>query len=139
MKKILAILSVSILFFACDHKSNVPDVSGIHIDLQVQRFEKDLFSIDTNNVLKSLPLLEQKYTSFIPVFFGGVLGLPDSSEVLEKETRRFVSVNRFVYEAAEKKYNNVNDIKNELQKSFQFVKYYFPSYAVPKIITLIGP
>ncbi|HEY1870665.1 MAG TPA: hypothetical protein VGG71_06370, partial [Chitinophagaceae bacterium] len=139
MKKILAGLSVSILFFACNQKSNVPDVSGIHVDLQVQQFEKDLFSIDTNNVLRSLPQLQQKYPSFTPVFFGGVLGLPDSSEVLESELRRFVSVNRFIYEAAEKKYNNIDAIKNELQKSFQFVKYYFPSYAVPKIITLIGP
>jgi hypothetical protein len=139
MKKILGLLSVSVLFFACNQKSNVPDVSGIHVDLQVQQFEKDLFSIDTSNVLKSLPQIEQKYPSFFPVFFGGVLGLPDSSEILEKETHRFVSVNRFIYEAAEKKYNNVDDIKNELQRNFQFVKYYFPSYAVPKIITLIGP
>ncbi|MFI5187869.1 MAG: hypothetical protein ACHQF0_14150 [Chitinophagales bacterium] len=139
MKKILVVLSLSILLFNCNNKSRIPDVSGIKVNLEVRRFENDLFLIDTNEVSKELYPLQQTYPSFTPVFFGGVLGLPDSAAILEKEIRRFVSVNRFIYEAAKKKYKDVNDIKNGLERSFQFVKYYFPSYSIPKIITLIGP
>jgi len=139
MKKIFVALLAPLTFFACNNKSNIPDVSGIKVNLEVQRFEKDLFSIDTNEIAKGLYPINQKYPSFAPVFFGGVLGLPNDASVLEKETRRFVSVNRSIFETAETKYKDIDDVKRDLQKSFQFVKYYFPSYTVPKIITLIGP
>lgn len=139
MKKTLFILFLTFFWVACNNKNNIPNVSGISVNLEVQRFEKDFFAIDTNAVSKELPLLQQKYPSFMPVFFGGVLGLPDSSAILEKETRRFISVNRFIYDADEKKYKDADDLRKELQKSFQFVKYYFPSYTIPKIITLVGP
>jgi len=139
MKNIIVALLISIILNACSNTSTVPDVSHINVNLEVQRFENDFFAIDTNQVSNGLYPLEQKYPSFSPVFFGGVLGLPDSAAILEKEIRRFISVNRFIYEAAEKKYKDLGDIKSELEKSFQYVKYYFPSYTVPKIITLIGP
>ncbi len=139
MKKILIILLAAFSLLNCNNKGNIPDVSGIKVNLEVQRFEKDLFSIDTNNVSKSLFSLQQKYPLFTPVFLSGVLGLPDSASIREIEIRQFIFLNRFIYDAAEKKYKNTDDIQNELRKSFQYVKYYFPSYPVPKIITLIGP
>jgi len=139
MKKFLVFFSIVIFLFACNNKSNIPDVSGIKVNLEVQRFENDLFSIDTNAVPAGLQSLQQKYPSFTPVFLGGVLGLPDSAAILESEVKRFISLNRSIYEAVEKKYADVNDVRTGLEKSFQFVKYYFPSYPVPKIITLVGP
>src|SRR5436190_17863255 len=96
-------------------------------------------AIVTNNLLNALYPHRQKYPSFLPVFLGGVLGLPNNPTMEEKELRRFVSANRFVYEAAEKKYKDVDDVVKNLEKSFRFVKYYFPSYTVPKVITLVGP
>jgi hypothetical protein len=139
MKKSLVLLPIVIFLVACNNKGNTPDVSGIKINLEVQRFENDFFSIDTNSVSQGLISVQQKYPSFMPAFLGGVLGLPDSAVIRENEVRRFISQNRFIYEAAKKKYGNVEDIKRQLEKSFQFVKYYFPSYSVPKIITLAGP
>jgi hypothetical protein len=139
MKKIGILGLPVILLFACNDRSHIPDVSGIKVDISVQRFEKDFFSIDTNNVARGLTSLRQKYPSFTPVFLGGVLGLPDSALIQQLEIHRFLSLNRFIYEAAEKKYKNADDIQNGFKKSFQFVKYYFPDYPVPKIITLIGP
>lgn len=140
MKKIWALTLILTFLFACNSKSNsIPDVSGIKVNLEVQRFEHDLFSIDTNAVSKGLESLNQKYPSFTPVFLRGVLGLPDSTLIIENEVRHFISLNNSIYQEAERRYTDFGDIKNALQKNFQFVKYYFPSYPIPKIITLIGP
>jgi hypothetical protein len=139
MKKIWILSLPVILLFACNGKSHIPDVSGIKVNIRVQRFEKDFFSIDTNNVAPGLASLQQKYPSFTPVFLGGVLGLPDSALIQQLEIHRFILLNRFIYEAAEKNYKNTDDIQNEFKESFQFVKHYFPDYPVPEIITLIGP
>jgi hypothetical protein len=140
MKKNWAFGLVLIGLFACNNDSNkIPDVSGINVNLDLQRFEHDLFSIDTNALSTGLRSLDQKYPSFTPVFVHGVLGLPDSVSVIENEMRRFISVNNSIYQEVEKRYSDLSDIKNTLQKNFRFVKYYFPSYSIPKIITLIGP
>ena len=139
MKKIQFFLLILFFLPACQHQNKTPDISGIQVDLHVERFENDLFSIDTNSVLKGLDFLIKKYPGFSPVFFGSVLGLPDSSSILDRELRRFISLNRPVYETVEKKYKDLDEIKKEFEKSFRFVKYYFPDYLIPKIITLIGP
>jgi hypothetical protein len=142
MKKTRVLFSIVILVifsFACNNKSNIPDVSAIKVNLDVQRFENDFFSIDTNAVSQGLQSLQQKYPSFTPVFLGGVLGLPDSAVIIEREVRRFISLNRTIYEAIKRKYADVSDVRQDLEKSFRFVKYYFPSYTIPNIITLAGP
>ena len=140
MKKIWTLGVFLIALSACNNGSNnIPNVSGVNVNLDVQRFEHDLFSVDTNAISPGLQSLDQKYPSFTPVFVHGVLGLPDSAAIIENEVRHFVSLNNSIYQEVQKKYSDLNDIKNALQKNFQFVKYYFPSYAIPKIITLIGP
>jgi hypothetical protein len=140
MKKIWALGLILIALSACNNGSNnIPDVSGVKVNLEVQRFEHDLFLVDTNAISPGLQSLDQKYPSFTPVFVHGVLGLPDSTAIIENEVRHFISLNNSIYHQVQKKYSDLSDIKNALQKNFQFVKYYFPSYAIPKIITLIGP
>jgi hypothetical protein len=139
MRRFLAYLSFLSLLLACNNGSNTPDVSRIKVDLEVQRFENDFFSIDTNNVSPGLQSLYKKYPSFTPVFFGGVLGLPDSAAIIQNEARRFISLNRAIYVEAERRYKDFGEIRSELEKNFKFVKYYFPAYALPKIITLVGP
>jgi hypothetical protein len=39
----------------------------------------------------------------------------------------------------EKKFSNTNTLEDDLKKDFQFVKYYFPDYKVPVLVTYIGP
>ncbi|HEX8676078.1 MAG TPA: hypothetical protein VF700_02600, partial [Segetibacter sp.] len=74
---------------SCKDK-NIPDVSGIKVDLQLQRFDKDFFSVDTNHIDKSLQQLHQKYPSFLQDFVFNILALPaqpDSSLVVEQEVK----------------------------------------------------
>src|ERR1700751_3013092 len=139
MKKIWAPGLILIALSACNNSNNIPDISGVKVNLDVQRFEHDLFLIDTTTILPGLQSLDQKYPSFTPVFVHGVLGLPDSAAIIDNEVRHFISLNNSIYQEVQKNYSDLSDIKNAWQKNFQFVKYYFPSYAIPKIITLIGP
>ncbi|HEX3024671.1 MAG TPA: hypothetical protein VHP12_05625, partial [Chitinophagaceae bacterium] len=62
MKKLLLFLLL-IEIISCTQKKNIPDVSSIKINLKVERFEKDFFSIDTNKVSASLDSLNIKYPS----------------------------------------------------------------------------
>lgn len=122
---------------------NIPDVSGIKIDLQLQRFEKDFFSIDTNHLSQSLQRLHQKYPGFLQDFLFNILALPpraDSSKAVEQQVKYFISSYKPSKDSADKIFADVKTTEKEVRKGLQFVKYYFPAYKLPaKLITFIGP
>jgi hypothetical protein len=129
------------ILFSCNNK-NIPDVSGIKVELKVQRFEKDFFSIDTNNILNELQRLRIKYPSFMNDYTSQILGFgpetpPDS---LSKYLHLFIRDYRFVKDSTDRLFADFEPQEKEIKKGLQFVKYYFPGYKAPdKIITFIGP
>lgn len=141
MRKIFYFILPACLFFSCNN-NHIPNVLGIKVELKVQRFEKDFFSIDTNNILSELQRLKIKYPLFINDFTSQILGFnaatpPDS---LIKYIHLFIRDYRFVKDSADKLFGNFEQQAAEIKKGLQFVKYYFPQYKAPdKIITFIGP
>jgi hypothetical protein len=139
MKKAAFALSLSLLFFACNNKkSDAPDVSDIKVDIKLERFDRDFFAIDTNNVLQGLDNLYAKYPGLTNIFLQNVLGL-DSSSTLHG-VRNFISMSGNLYDTVNTVFKNTNDLEKDFKKAFQYVKYYFPKYKLPAhIATIAGP
>lgn len=131
------------VFIFCSCKNNdIPDVSNIKVDLKVQRFEKDFFAIDTNNILNELQRLRIKYPTFINDYTSQILGFDNTTppDSLIKYIHLFIRDYRFVKDSADKLFTDLDPQVKEIKKGLQFVKYYFPIYNTPhQIITFIGP
>jgi len=141
MKFIALCLSLWCLI-SCSNPTDAPDVSEIPINLTIQRFEQDLFAIDTNHVKEGLTTLEKKYPAFLSLYIGNVLGLGpivDSNELAFSGTGLYLRLNRKPFEKASLLYKNFDGVKKELTSAFQYARYYFPDYPVPTIITTVGP
>ena len=142
MKKIIFVLLSVVILFSCTD-SDAPDVSGIKIELGLQRFDKDFFLIDTNHLLPSLQQLNTKYSSFLPDYLENILGLPpftDTSLATLAAMRQFLSDYKPVKDSADKIFSDLDPTREEIIRSLKYVKHYFPRYLIPqKIITFIGP
>ncbi|MFN5334798.1 MAG: hypothetical protein ACK5BV_06395 [Bacteroidota bacterium] len=141
MKFITVCLSLLCLI-SCGNHADTPDVSDISVNLKVERFEQDLFAIDTNYVKEGLITLEKKYPAFLPLYINHVLGLGplvDSNALAISGCKLFLKLNRKPYEKANALYKNFNDVNKELTSAFQYCKFYFPEYKVPLMITTVGP
>ena len=140
MKKNGFVLLSLLVIMACNNKGSGPDVSGINVDVKLERFEKSFFSIDTNHISQSLVRLRSGFPGFYPDFMQNILGISGS----ENDTatlsviRQFISSYSSFASELEKKFSNTTNIEKEIKQGFQFVKYYFPQYKVPKLITYIG-
>ena len=135
------ILSLFAFLFSCGG-NKTPDISSIKINLQTQRYEKEFFAIDTNNLTASLDKLEEKYPSFNKTYLIEILGIDPrwSNDTLATYVKDYLNYSTSVYSESEKLFGNFNSYDSKLKKAFQFVKYYFPKYKTPsKIITFIGP
>ena len=125
----------SILAISCNQGKNIPDISSIHVDLPVERFEKDFYAMDSNNLEAGMPGLQQKYPALLPIFIQNIIGATDSNGI-----RSFLHLNRPVFEDVEKKFPNIDRVKSGIEEGLRFTKFYFPTYRVPAAIkTLVGP
>ena len=142
MRIMVALFCLSLAVIACNRGDKTPDVSGTKIELSTQRFEQDLFTLDTVNFSANLDLLQAKYPSFGENFLSTILNCDPkwSADTTENYVAGFIRAYKQVYDTAQIVFKDFGPYEKELAKALQFVKYYFPSYKMPeKIITYIGP
>lgn len=137
MRITILFLFTAFTFFSCSDDDNAPDVSNIKVELTIDRFDKDFFSIDTIGIEKGLSAMAAKYPSIFHIFINSILGIGDT---LQKESViRFIRQNKFLADSASKVFENMSDIKKDFEQAFRYVKYYYPRYKVPELVTIIGP
>lgn len=137
MKKTAITFLLAILIFACKYKKNVPNVSDIKVDIKLDRFDKDFFNIDSNNIRQGLDQLNQKYPIITSIFLQYVLGLDSAATI--PGVKKFISLSGKLYNSVNAEFKNTTELEQDFKKAFQFVKYYFPKYNVPTIATIAGP
>jgi hypothetical protein len=141
MKKIGIFLLFSTLLSACKSKKGIPDVSNIKVDITIERFDRSFFSIDTNDIRAGLQKVQQQHPDFYPDFMQQILGVNGSDTSLNTilVTREFLRGYLPVYDSLQLIYDKTGKLQKELEKGFQFVKYYFPGYHPGKAILFVGP
>lgn len=126
-KNMMHKLFVTILFISfvsCSEDYKMPEeISSIEIDVQVKRFDKDFFNTDIN----SFDDLKEKYPYFIPRNASSVdsLWMTKKMDTLEQE---------LLIETV-KKFPNFDTQTVELNILFKHIKYNFPEFVTPEVVT----
>ena len=136
-------VATGITLAGCNSGVNAPDVSGIKVELQTERFEQDFFAIDTNNVFVSLQQLQAKYPGFANDFVVNILGiplLPHPDTTVDRLVKKFIGDYKLIKDTSDKVFKSFDDITSEVKKGLKFTRHYFPQYKIPtKLITFVGP
>jgi hypothetical protein len=127
-----------VLLFSCKWGRNTPDVSHIKTDVQIDRFEKAFFAMDTANLAQSLAGLRNAYPAFYPTFMRDILGVNTGDTATFPVMKTILSSYRSLNDSIQAKYRELDWLKNELNYNFRFVKYYYPDYNIPRVVTFIG-
>lgn len=147
MKIISKIIIASSLFFTMTFggcsSNDYPDVSDIEVEVNVLRFEQELFQIDTNNLLPSLKKMNEKYGYFADLYFSEIMkfkSLQDSSMTYAVNIPDFISYPsvRQLYDTCQTVYGDFSTIEKDFKTAFQFYKYYFPNNPTPTVTTFIS-
>ncbi|HRH50980.1 MAG TPA: hypothetical protein PLP23_19675 [Panacibacter sp.] len=140
MKNSLLLLLVLICLCSCGDNKNIPDVSNIKVKSDIQRFDKDFFSIDTNNIQPALTELQKKYPSFLNDFLYNILAVPPQPDSAAQKVKMFLHDYKPIYDSSQLLFANTDKMQKEIERGLQFVQYYFPKYTIPEhVITFIGP
>jgi hypothetical protein len=134
------LLLVSVLISSC--LSDRPYTGNIEVQLRFDRFEQDLFNIDTAHYEEAVHKLEDKYGDFLPLYFREIIGLIGFQDTtIAKDTLLLFLKHpevREMYDSVQQKYADLNWLQKELTESFKLARYYFRDAHIPKVVTYIG-
>jgi hypothetical protein len=137
------VVSVVAILAGCDQGDHkvVPDVSGIKVAVKLQRFEQDIFALDTNKVDDGLPQLAQKYPGLLQLFTENIIhDQTNPTETPTAAVRGFVTAPemRKLYDTVQQVYGDLRWLEKDLSQMFRYYKYYFPQKTVPQVATIIS-
>jgi hypothetical protein len=125
------------LIIACNRSNakKTPNVNHINVNLNWQRFEKDFYQLDTNNIQPGLAALQQKYGSFVYEYAVLILGLnPSDSAKLGLFFKDNIAFDKILYDSVPGYVGNIDAKPDAIKKAFQYIKYYFPNANLPQNI-----
>jgi gliding motility-associated lipoprotein GldB len=135
----ISIFSLSVI--ACKKNKLDVDVSDIDIKVNINRFEKDLFAIDTNKVAQGATDLRKKYPDFYPIYFERLMRLGTLRDSSDSHFIKMIRGNRdfnILKHDVDSVYPNVNDLESQFTDALKHYKYYFPEAKTPQVLTYIA-
>lgn len=124
-----------------DQQEEAPDVSHIACNIEIERFDRDFFQIDTVNIQSSVETLEKKYPELFSLFFKNIIPLysEDSIEFANNliEYRNSPSTSK-LYDTVFIEYPQLDDLETQFENAFKYYKYYFPTFITPNVYAVIS-
>ncbi len=141
----ILILALCIVSCRPESGTNIPDVSDIHVDIDLTRFDQLLFqdsAIDAAHIQQ----LMQAYPAFSDIFFNHVM--PGSDEIVVNQDPEIKIQDiqswikhprtRWLYDTVQQIFPRLDDLKKGLKDAFTYAKYYFPEKETPRFFTTIS-
>lgn len=134
-KELELVLLLHILIVSCNQHServNV-NVDGVHLeDVSIERYEKELFTIDKSNLKNELKRIQPQYSVFLEGDLEDTLDLIRLSDYLNDT----LLIN--VFNESEEIITDIQPEEQELTDAFRHYLYYFPEVELPVTFTYIS-
>ena len=150
MRKKFICIVITILIFsiiACNNNKQQlakkeKEIKSSEINVDIIRFEQELFACDPDNLDIDLVKLQKKYPTFYNVFYNQVLNVPSVGDkgMQLNLMQEFITKKAMqgLYDTVQFKLGNLDFLKEDLQTAFANYKSYFPEKPVPKVVTCIS-
>lgn len=139
MKGFFIIAMTTVVFCSCGSR-NIPDVSGIRVSVPIGRFDRDFFTADTMQTERAMMGVQQRYPYFFNDYIQNIVfaDVSDTSLSVPDVINQYKRNVRPIYDSIQVKFPRTTELQEQLEQGFRFVKYYYPSYKVPKVVTYAG-
>jgi hypothetical protein len=116
------------------------DISGIAINQNFERFDRDLFETPTDSIWSSVPVWENKYGNFFEAYNQQIISIGGTNQLDYAEKLSYFMTDPYIAEAytdVQKKFPTLY-FENKLSDAFKRYHFYFPQKPIPNIYTHIS-
>ena len=138
--RLYLILGICFSFIGCT-SSKEPDISGIKLDVKIERFDQSMEQLTTGNVAQAAPQLEKQYDWFYADYIQNMLAVGSMADTTYYQNLRIVLGNpdyKALAKAVADTYPNLTKQEAELTDAFKRMKYYFPKQKTPRFISFLS-
>jgi gliding motility-associated lipoprotein GldB len=127
--------------FSCNRNPLKVDISDIETEVEIVRFDQELFSLPLRDTLSELSALRNKYPEFFDLFTWKVIGVggieeEHFSEIMGEFLTDTMILN--VKRLVENEFSDFNKTEKELIEAFKYFQYHFPENELPTIFPMIS-
>jgi len=140
-RTILFITGIALLLCGCKNNSFDVDISGVDLNIELERFDRDLFEMDQDTMDLAIGTLYQQYGDFFDVYNVHVISIGQaSSRRYSSYLSMFINdpTNREVYEYTDQIYTNTTELEAELSKGFKHYLYHYPDSLAPRVVAYVS-
>ena len=134
--RIFLLFTLSLSLVSCQqtdrHSIAVSESALTEMDVQIKRYGKALFSIDTSHFKEGLQRIQPLFPYFLDA------NLHDSTNIAQLYTFVSDSQTRRLYRETIKVYPDLDDLENSLEKAFSRYHYFFPDNTIPHVYTYVS-
>lgn len=141
LRNYLILFSILIFIFSCKRNPLKVDISGIETEVEIVRFDQELFSIPLQDTLAELSALRNRYPEFFDLYTWRVINAGGITEEHFPEVMAQFLTDTMVQNAknaAEQEFSDFQNTENELIKAFKYYQFHFPYKELPVIYTMIS-
>ena len=122
-KAIFLVLIPIIIFCSCNRNDKLADeVAKINVDVKVNRFDREFAEAKPTDI----PSLKEKYPYLFPANYPDSIWAAKLQDTLQLE----------VMDEVGKSFPDFVSEKEDVEWLFRYIKYYFPNYKIPRVVTV---
>lgn len=136
MRFLMLMSIIPFLLFSCKNDGcGGPDVSDISIDVEVNRLDQALFSLESK---EEIQVFLDKHPLYAEKFIG-IHKYPDDSVVVNELYRLIHDVHiDTLYQETQEVFGDLSELTKEFESAFRHIKYYYPDFTPPAIYTVFS-
>jgi gliding motility-associated lipoprotein GldB len=129
------------ILFSCQKNRLKVDISGIDKNIEIVRFDEELFSLPQKDTLNELLKLREKHPDFFDLFtykiirVGGIdeVGFPSIMSQFVNDT-----LIQNLKTLTENEFADFSKMENEINQAFKYFQYHFPEKELPTVYFYIS-
>lgn len=133
--------AVALLISGCTKNLLDVDISGIELDMRLERFDRELFGMDQDTMEIGIGALYREYGDFFDVFNVHVISIGQaSSRRYSSYLSMFINdpTNREVYEYTNEVFASTAELEEQLTAGFKHYMYHYPDSLAPRVVAYVS-
>jgi gliding motility-associated lipoprotein GldB len=111
-----------------------PNITGISVDLPIKRLEKELFHLSTPAEIRDFIQRNEQFSQK----FLGIYTSENEELIIDKlYTLLHDTAIHELYQEVRQVFEDFTLIQQQLQQAFCYLRYYYPNFAIPQVVTFI--
>ena len=103
-----------------------PNLEGFETKIDIVRFDKIIFGLDTNNLSEASAKIQQNFPSFFEQYLNQILGTSISNPLKEKVLSGYINypASKYTFDTISQVFQSVNDLSEQLMQLHACASYY---------------